>query len=601
MHKLKIFLLIFFVVFSTQAEAYPSHGISIFGDLKYPENFKHFEYVNPNAPKGGEVKQADIGTFDNLNPLILRGVAASGLALTQDTLLAASADEPFAKYGLVAKYVDVASDRKSVTFTVDEKAKWHDGTPISVDDIIFSFETLKSKGHPFYKAYYRDVDKAEKAGKNEVRFIFLTGKNRELPLILGQMPIISKTYYSAHEFEKPSLEPPLASGPYRIEKVEPGKRIIYAKNPDYWGKDLPVNGGRYNFDRIIIDYYRDDTVAIEALKSGEYDIRQENIAKIWATSYNIPAVKNGMMKKENIRHEIPTGMQGFAFNIRKSKFSDARVREALNYTFDFEWENKYLFYDAYTRTKSYFSNSEFASNGLPSGRELELLKQFRKDLPEKLFTEEFYVPVTDGSGYPRENLEQAKQLLEEAGWFVKNKNLTNKDSGEVMKIEVLLHSSSFERAVAPMITNMKKLGIEANIRTVDSAQYQKRIEDFDFDIVLNVFGQSMSPGNEQIDYWHSSKADVKGSKNIIGIKNGVVDALVEKIVTAESKAEMIAATRALDRVLLWNYYVIPNWHLQTFRVIYWNKFGRPEIAPKYDLGFDTWWIDREKEAKLKKK
>jgi len=590
-------VILFFSIASHAAENY---GISIFGDLKYPANFTHFDYANPTAPKGGETTQAVIGTFDSLNPDVLKGVAAAGLGLTSDTLLADSTDEPFSKYGLIAKSINVANDRKSVVFALRPEAKWHDGTPITADDVVFSFNTLKEKGHPFYKAYYRDIVSAEKIADDKVKFTFAGGKNRELPLIIGQMPVISKVYYSTHDFEKSTSKPPLSSGPYEIEKVEPGKRIIYKRVENYWGKNLPVNKGRYNFDRIIYDYYRDETVAIEALKAHAYDFRQENISKNWAIAYNIPAVKEGLLKKEEIPHEIPTGMQAFVMNLRRTKFSDPQVREALNYAFDFEWENKNLFYSAYTRTGSYFSNSEFAARNLPSKKELELLNQIKDKIPKEVFTEEYKNPTTDGSGNNRTNLVKAKELLEKAGWVIKGGQLVNDKTGEAMEIEFLIDSPAFERVIAPYIKNLEKLGITAKIRNVDSAQYQKRVEDFDFDIVISTYGESNSPGNEQIDYWHSSKADVKGSKNMAGIKNPAVDFLVEKIIHAETKPDMIAATRALDRVLLWNYYTVPNWYNRSFRVLYWDKFGKPKTRPKFDLGFDTWWIDSAKEKALEK-
>lgn len=601
MKNLLIAVLVFFSFYTNSAMAEKAHGLSMFGALKYEKDFKHFDYVNPSAPKGGTLRQAVIGTFDNLNPHILKGVSAAGLDLTSDALLTQSADEAFSKYGLIAEYVELASDKKSITFYINEKAKWNDGTPITADDVIFSLETLKTKGHPFYRGYYKDIEKAEKISEGVVKFIFSTSENRELPLIAGQLPLVSKKYYEKNDFTKTSLEPPLSNGPYIIEKVEPGKKLTLKRNENYWAKDLPVNKGRYNFDRIIIDYYLDETVAIEALKAGLYDFRQENVAKNWAKAYNTKELESGLIKKQEIEHQIPTGMQAFAFNTRKEKFADTKVREALTYAFDFEWTNKTLFFSAYTRNRSFFQNSIFASNGLPEGAELELLKDFSDKIPPRVFTEEYNPPVTDGSGFPRENLIKAKEILEKAGWKIKNKKLTNEKTGEEMKIEFLINSPAFERVTAPLLVNLKKLGIDASIRNVDSAQYIKRLEDFDFDITVTVFAQSMSPGNEQIDYWHSSKADVKGSRNLAGIKNPVVDTLVEKIISAKTEEELISATHALDRVLQWNFYVIPNWHVRSFRIVYWDKFGMPETRPKYDLGVDTWWLDETKEKELNKK
>lgn len=578
----------------------PRHGLSMFGDLKYGPHFKHFDYVNPDAPKGGEVRLAAIGGFDSLNPNVLKGIPAANLGLTRDTLLASSDDEAFAEYGLIAESVEIAPDRTSVTFTLREIARWHDGTPITVDDVIFSLNVLKEKGHPTFRAYYADVLSAEKAGGRKVRFRFRDNKNRELPLILGQMPIVSKAYYSKVDFEKTTLEPPLASGPYRIEAVDPGRSITYARVKDYWGKNLPVNRGKYNFDRIRIDYYRDTVVAVEAFKAGEYDLRQENVSKNWATAYDFPALKEGYVQKVEIPHEIPTGMQCFVFNARRPIFADRRVREALSYAFDFEWTNKSLFYGAYTRTRSYFSNSELASRGLPSPEELKLLEPFRGQIPEEVFTKEYVPPSTDGDGDIRANLRTAFRLLEEAGWIVRNHVLVNAETGVPFTFEIMLVDPSFERVVLPYVRNLKRLGIKVRVRTVDPSQYQNRFNDFDFDMTVAAFGQSLSPGNEQRDYWSSRAADTPGSRNLIGVRSPVVDALVESLINAPDRASLITRTRALDRVLLWGHYVVPHWHIRHFRVIYWDRFGRPEHPPKYALGFNDWWIEPEKDAALRR-
>ncbi len=576
---------------SSYASSSASHGLSMFGDLQYPSDFTHFDYTNPNAPKGGKVTQAVIGSFDSLNPFILKGNPAAGIRSTFDTLMQASADEDFAEYGLIAESVEVAGDRGSVIFNLRHNAKWHDGSPITADDVVFSFTALKTKGDPAYRAYYRDVEKAEKLNAYRVKFSFATNKNRELPLIVGQLPIISKAYYSTHDFEKSTLEPPLGSGPYKVTAVDPSHSITYARVKDYWGKDLPVNKGRYNFDTVRYDYYRDTTVAIEAFKAEKYDIRVENVSKIWANGYNFPAVRDGRVVKEMIPHSIPSGMQGFILNIRRPKFQDIRVREALQYTLDFEWENKNLFYSAYSRTNSYFANSDYAASGLPSQAELALLTPLKSEIPVRVFTTPYKAPVTDGSGYGiRQNLLTARRLLQEAGWVLKNGHLTNEASGQAMNIEFLIDAPIFERAIAPVIVNLKKLGINASIRIIDSAQYEKRVQEFDYDVIIESFAQSPSPGNEQLNYWHSSRADVRGSRNLIGIKNPAIDTLVEHIVAADSREALMTATHALDRVLLWNFYVIPNWHSRVFRVVYWNKFARPTTSPKYDLGFENWWI-----------
>ncbi len=575
------------------------HGLSMFGDLKYGPGFEHFDYVNPNAPKGGEVKLAAIGSFDSLNPNVLKGIPAASLGLTRDTLLKSSDDEAFAEYGLIAESVEIAPDRSAVTFMLRSQARWHDQSPITADDVIFSLTALKEKGHPTYRAYYADVLGAEKVGERKVRFRFRDGNNRELPLILGQMPIVSKAYYSKVDFEKTSLEPPLASGPYRIEAVDPGRSITYVRVKDYWGKDLAVNRGKYNFDRIRLDYYRDTVVAVEAFKAGEYDLRRENVSKNWATAYDFPALAAGYVNKVEIAHEIPTGMQCFAFNTRRPIFKDPRVRQALTYAFDFDWTNRSLFYGAYTRTRSYFSNSELASRGLPSADELKLLEPFRGQIPQPVFTKEYVPPATDGTGNIRANLRAAFGLLEAAGWVVRDQVLVNAGTGVPFTFEVMLVDPSFERVVLPYVRNLKRLGIDVRVRTVDPSQYQNRFNDFDFDMTVASFGQSLSPGNEQRDFWSSRSAEIPGSRNLIGIRDQVVDSLIESLINAPDRAGLIARTRALDRVLLWGHYVVPHWHIRHFRVIYWNRFGRPEHPPKYALGFNDWWIAPEKDAALR--
>jgi microcin C transport system substrate-binding protein len=487
--------------------------------------------------------------------------------------------------------VETPDDRSWVIFRLRPQARWQNGTPVTADDVVFSFNTLMEKGHPQYRSYYRDVKEAVKLDARAVKFTFAGHQNRELPLIIGQLPVFSKAYFTTHSFEKTTLEPPMGSGPYKVGKLKAGHFITYVRDPNYWGRDLPLKKGRHNFDRIRYDYYRDDTVAIEGLKAGEYDIRVENVAKVWATAYNdLPALKDGRMVKEMIPHQISTGMQAFVMNTRRPMFQDIRVRQALGLAFDFEWTNKQFFYDAYSRTTSYFSNSPFAAQGIPEGEELAFLTPYKDQLPPALFTQTIEQPKTDGSGNNRPNLREADRLLQEAGWVVKDMKRINPATGKPMEIEFLLQRPMFERVIAPMIRNLERLGIKGRIRTVDTAQYQKRLDTFDFDMVVYVFSQSNSPGNEQMDFWHSARANVEGSRNIIGIQHPVVDALVEKIVGAHSRPELVAATRALDRVLLWQYYVIPNWHLQSFRMIYWNKFGKPKVAPPYGLALDTWWF-----------
>jgi microcin C transport system substrate-binding protein len=574
------------------------HGLSLFGNLKYPPTFKHFDYVNPDAPKGGEVRLAAIGTFDSLNPFVLKGVSAVGIGQIFDTLTVASTDEASTEYGLVAESVEVPADRSWVAFTLRPEAKFHDGSPITVDDVIWTLQALKTKGHPFYRSYYSQVAKAEAVGSRKVKFTFAPGENRELPLITGQMPVLSKAYWSKRDFEKTTLEPPLGSGPYRVESVDPGRSITYRRVKDYWAAKLPVRVGHDNFDVIRYDYYRDTTVALEAFKAGQYDFRQENVAKNWATAYNTPAVAQGLIKKEEIPNQVPTGMQAFVFNTRRPVFQDRRVRQALGYAFDFEWANKNLFYGAYARTKSYFSNSELASSGLPSPEELKVLEPFRAQLPPDLFTKPYEPSKTDGSGDIRGNLREALALLKDAGWTVQGGKLVNAKSGGPLQFEVLLSDPSFERITLPFAKNLERLGVTARVRTVDTAQYQNRVDNFDFDMTVAVWPESLSPGNEQTDNWVSERAGEPGSRNLAGVRDPVVDKLVGLVISAPDRESLIARTRALDRVLLWGFYVIPHWHIQNFRVAYWDKFDRPRVAPKYALGFEGWWVDAKKEAVL---
>jgi microcin C transport system substrate-binding protein len=574
-------------------------ALSMYGDLKYPPGFKHFQYVNPAAPKGGDVKMAAFGTFDTLNPFTLKGVAAAGLGEMFDTLMIGSTDEAFSQYGHVAETIETPADRSWVAFTVRPQARFHDGTPMTADDVIWTFETLKTKGQPFYRSYYANVARAEKLGERKVKFSFSPGDNRELPLILGQLPVLSKAYWGKRDFEKTTLEPPLGSGAYKIESFEAGRSITYRRVKDYWGAKLPVKVGTDNFDTIRYDYYRDTNVAIEAFKAGQYDLRLENVAKNWATAYTGPAVTQGMIKKEEIKNEIPTGMQGFVFNTRRPAFQDARVRRALGYTFDFEWTNKNLFYGAYTRTKSYFSNSELASSGLPGPDELAVLEPFRGKVPDDVFTKEYKPPVTDGSGNVRDGAREALRLLGEAGWTVKGGRLVNA-RGEPLAFEILIDDPTWERIVLPFVKNLERLGVAARVRTVDAAQYQKRIDEYDFDMVVSVWRQSLSPGNEQRDFWGSAAAKTPGTRNLAGIRDPSVDRLIELLIQAPDRKALVARTRALDRVLLWGFYVIPHFHLQAFRAAYWDRFARPAVAPKYAFGFDTWWIDPRKDAALQR-
>ena len=576
------------------------HGQVLSGELKYGPDFTHYEYANPDAPKGGSVALYSIGSFDSLNPFILKGRSAAGIGQLFETLMSSSSDEPNAHYGQLAETIEIADDLSWVIFNLRPEARWHDGTQVTGEDVVFSFDILTTQGHPFYRNYYKNVASAETLGDARVKFTFEGELNRELPYIMGQLAVLSKAYYDTHVFDETTFDPPMGSGPYRVKSVDPGRSITYERVTDYWGENLPVNKGQNNFDEIRYDYYRDQTVALEAFKAHEYDFRSENSSKQWATGYEFPAKEKGLAIQETIRHQNPTGMQAFIFNTRRSKFTDRNVRAALGYAFDFEWANRNLFYGQYTRTESYFSNSELASAGTPGTLELEYLEPFRSQLPDEVFTTEYRAPKSDGTGNIRGNLRTALGLLKEAGWEVQDGTLTNAATGEAMNIEFLLVSPAFERIVSPYVSNLEKLGVSASIRTVDTAQYQNRLDEFDFDVVVSTFSQSLSPGNEQRDFWGSYNADVNGSRNLIGVNDPVVDQLIDKVIATPDREHLIAATRALDRVLLWSHYVVPQWHIRSYRVAYWNRFGRPEITPKYSLGFNTWWIDPARDEAMKR-
>jgi microcin C transport system substrate-binding protein len=493
-------------------------------------------------------------------------------------------------YGLIADSVDVSADRSSATFTINPAARWHDGTPITPEDVVFSFAALRDKGDPTYRILFSPIAGVEKTGHRSITFTFTDKTNRELPLVAASMPVLPAHYYAANDFEKTTLEPPLGSGPYRIESVDAGRSLTYALLPDYWGRNLPINRGQNNFAKIRYDMYRDENVALEAFKAGEYDFRQEYIARNWATAYESPALAAGKFIKRTVPDGRPQGMQAFAYNTRKPALSDRRVREAVGLSMDFAWLNRTIFFSAYMRNDSYFNNTQFASSGVPTGAELSLLKSFAKDLPPALFTQPFKLPETDGSGNARANLVKAQTLLEEAGWIIKDGKRVNAKTGEKLSLEFMLRQPTMERVIAPMRKNLAKLGIDTFIRLVDDAQYQKRIDSHDFDIVTMWINRGVFfPGSEQVSLWQSSQADVKGSNNITGVKNPAIDALLARISNARSLEELTSAARALDRILLWEHYAIPHWRSGTFRVAYWDKFGMPEKPPIYSLGFQTWW------------
>jgi len=577
------------------------YGVSLFGELKYGPDFKNFDYANPSAPKGGTMKLAAIGTYDTLNPYVVKGVPAAGIGQIFDTLTTASQDEPGSEYGLVAESIDIAPDKLSVLYVLRKEARFHDGSAMTAADAVWTFDTLRSKGAPVYRSYYGDVTKVEQEGERGVRFHFKDANNRELPQILGQMPVLSKAYWSSRDFTKTTLEPPLGSGAYKIDALDAGRSITYRRVPDYWGANLPVNKGRFNIDVIRYDYYRDGTIALEALKAGQYDVRRENSSKSWATGYDSPAVREGLIKKETIPNELPSGIQGFGYNLRRPLFQDPKVRQALAYGFDFEWSNKNLFYGLYKRTRSYFDNSELAATGVPQGEELKILEPFRGKIPDEIFTKEYNPPKYDGSGNVRDGLREALKLLKEAGWSFKNEKLANDRTGQPFEFEILLNDPQMERIVLPFAKNLERMGITARVRTVDTAQYEKRMETFDYDMAIEVVGESLSPGNEQREYWGSKAADEEGSRNLLGIKNPVIDDLIEQLIRSPDRASLIAHTHALDRVLQYGYYMIPQFHLGAFWIAYWDKYRRPEVSPKYGLGLDTWWVDPKAEQTVEAK
>lgn len=575
------------------AEVMVSHAIAMHGEPKYPKGFERFEYTSDKAVKGGKLKLHSLGTFDSLNSFTAKGNKADHLGLIYDSLTIASADEAFTQYGLVAEHMEYPTDRSWIIFQLNPLARFHDKTQIRAADVVFSFNTLMEKGDPSYRFYYSDVDTVEALSELRVRFKFKPGASQELALTVGQLPILPEHYWSTRDFERTDLEPPLGSGPYKIGKVDPARAITFERVTDHWAIDHPARRGLYNFDSITHDYYRDDSVALEALKAGEYDVRRERMSKFWATAYSGAPITEGRLKKTEIKHENPTGMQAYIFNTRKEKFKNKHLREAIGLAFDFEWTNQSLFYGAYKRTKSFFSNSELASHGLPSPKELKLLTPLRDQLPASVFNEVFSPPISNGTDRNRNNLRKAKKILDKEGYKVVNNQLIDPSSGQPLQFDILLYDSAFKRVTNPFIQGLKKLGIDAQIRIVDTSQYINRMRSFDFDMMVHVFGQSLSPGNEQREMWHSSSADTNASRNLVGINDKAVDTLVEHIIEAKGRDELITATRALDRVLLNGYYVIPHWHINHHRIAYWDKFERPSISPRYDgiyeTGLMSWW------------
>ena len=609
--------------------AEPRHGHSAFGELKYARDFKQFDYVDPNAPKGGRLSQVGNGsrlTFDSFNPFILKGDAAQGVdQLVFESLMVRAHDEPDAVYGLIAQSVDVAADGLSATFDLRPQAQFADGSALTADDVAFSFEILKTKGHPVYRSQLRDVVRAEVVGPHRVRFVFAGREVRDLALTVAELPVLSKAYYSAHAFEETSLVAPLGSGPYRIGDFKPGAFVSFKRRPEHWARDLNVNRGRFNFDEIRFEYFRDRTAALESFKAGDYDLREEFTARDWATAYDIPQVRDGRIQRLTVPDASPSGAQGFFVNPRSPKFKDPRVRRALDLAFDYEWMNKNLFYGLYTRTASYFENSDMKADGPPTAAELTLLEPFRASLPAEVFGRPPHSSsVSDGSGTDRTRLREAVRLLADAGWTIRtetaddvgcgtlcrffgslgvgnpsNELVLRNARGETFDIEFLSPEPTFERILNPYVQSLALLGIKARIRRVDAAQYERRVKSFDFDIVTQRYVMRLTPGPELHNFFSSTSARTDGSFNLAGIGDTVVDALISHVLEAHSRAELLAATRALDRVLRAGHYWIPHWYKAQHNLAFWNRFGRPALKPRYDRGIlDTWWYDAEKAGRL---
>ena len=586
---------------SAQAKAEnakPRHAIAMHGVPKYGPDFKHFDYVFAAAPKGGTLRQGAQGSFDSFNPFIIKGEAAAGAGNIYDSLTTSSADEAFSQYGLLAESMDMPDDRSSITFHLRANATWHDGQPVTAEDVKWTFETLVTKGAPQFRFYYADVASVDVLNPHTVKFTFKGTDNRELPLIIGQLSILPKHYWKDRDFTKTTLEPPLGSGPYKFSKFEAGRFVEYARVDDYWGRDLPVNVGRNNFDALRYDYFRDANVIVEAFKGGALDFRAENMSKVWATAYDMDEVENGQIVKVKLPHQRTAAIQGYVYNVRRDMFKDSRVRQALAYAFDFDWSNRNLFYGQYKHTRSYFGNSELEAKNLPTGAELAVLEPYRGRVPDAVFTQEYNPPATQGDGRIRSNLKIADRLLKDAGWVIQGKDRVNLATGQKLAFEILLVSPAFERITLPFAKNLERLGVRAHVRTVDSAQYGKRMESFDFDMITSIWGQSLSPGNEQRNFWGSAAASANGSRNLIGVSDPVVDDLIEQVIVAPNRDALVARTRALDRVMQWGHYLVPHWYADTDRVLYWNKFSRPDVTPMQGTDLGSWWYDETKAKAL---
>lgn len=613
MRHARVFAALFLFASATiaqKAAAEPSHGLSIFGTLKYPKDFTHFDYVNPNAPKGGTLAHmgiSDTTTFNSLNPFILKGDFPEGLSLLSsdtggslvfDSLMVRAGDEPDAVYGLIAQSVEVAPDRTSMVFYLRPEAHWHDGTPITAADVVFTIETFKKKAHPLIRIMLRDVASAKPRDAHTVEVRFKGDNKRDLPLIVATLPIISKAYYKSHKFEETTLDPPLGSGPYKVGAFKSGTFIVYERVPDYWAKDLPVNRGRWNFDQIRYEFYRDRAAGFEAFSSGVYDLREEFTSKTWATEYGFPAARDGRVKLLTLPDNTPSGTQGLFLNTRHAVLKDPRIRHALDLAFDFEWLNKNIFYGLYKRTASYFENSDMAATGKPSAAELALLEPFRDQLPPEVFEAAYVPPVTEGSGNNRANLRAARALLEAAGCKIADGKLLNAQ-GKPLALEFVENDPRLIDVLTPYLQTLKSLGIDATARLVDPAQYERRRKAFDFDVTTTRFSQSLTPGTELRTYFGSEAAGAQGTNNLAGIADPVVDALIEKVIAARSREDLVTATRALDRVLRAGHYWVSHWYKASHHLAFWDKFGRPAMQPRYQRGIlDTWWQDDAKVKRL---
>jgi microcin C transport system substrate-binding protein len=583
------------------------HGASWFGELRYPAGFEHFDYVNPDAPKLGAVRMMALGSFDNFNEVVagLKGSLAMGAGLISDTLMVAALDEVSARYGLIAEAVSNLDNFQSATFRLRDSARYHDGKPVTVEDVIFSMESFR-KHSPTHAAYYRHLAKMEQTGEREITFFFDTPGNRELPQLVGSLNVLPKHWWEGtnqaggkRDISETTLEPPLGSGAYRIKDFVPGRTVVYERVKDYWAKDLNVNIGRSNFDELRFEYFRDSSVALEAFKADQVDWRDENIAKNWATAYDFSAVKDKQVVLEEFPERGFGTMQAFAFNIRRDKFKDARLRLAFNFAFDFEEMNKQIFYGQYERITSYFYGTELACSGLPEGQELEILEEVREAVPPELFTKPYANPVGGTRENVRVNRREAIRLLKEAGYETRNLKLVDAKTGRPLVVEILTEDPSVERMALFYKPSLEQLGITVNVRTVDSAQYENRQRNWDFDIIVAVWTESLSPGNEQRDFWGSRAADMPGSRNYVGIKNPAIDALIDRVIFARDRAELVAATKALDRVLLSNHYVVPQFTIKKTRTARWDRFAKPDPLPRYaEPDFPTlWWWDSERAAK----